>query len=426
MIEVTRDDKFILLKSKKLHQSLFNSIRRTLISHVPILGFEEFINPNDYTLLNAAFQLKLGRQRHVIIDNNTCFSIPMLSHRLSRLPIFTSPEMLKMLYIDDFTYRVFFVLADREDLQQPLVNKSNEPIRITARSLRPLVFRKKNNGTETFDLLLHESQAIDVVKLFPYDTFLLDLMPGKKIHGIVSPTMGFGIDNPRWTPCVHRYRFNRDPVWQETHPIKAIIHKKENELSLRRQFSTIPPVKQTPGEPDTYDLFMKPYEVELMVVYNGKMDHVSALTSSITVLLESLVHFSHLVQTDDTFIEKTLDTVNNIHRYIVPRDTYSDEAKDGANRIYTGHTLANIITTKMLQIVTRDIIAHDISLLEKILIAYKISHPLIQQVIYTIQLPVENPFFQDVLGLQEHAAQNLLLKAIDELMAELEGIIQRL
>ena len=110
----------------------------------------------------------------------------------------------------------------------------------------------------------------------------------------------------------------------------------------------------------------------------------------------------------------------------MPRDTYSDEAKDGANRIYTGHTLANIITSKMLQIVTRDIIAHDISLLEKILIAYKIPHPLIQQVIYTIQLPVEEPVFQAVLGLQEQAAQNLLLKAIDELMAELEGIIQRL
>ena len=424
MTEVTRDDKFILLKSKTLHQSLFNSIRRTLISHVQILGFEEFLNPEDYPLLNTAFHLKLSRQRHVIIDNNTCFSIPMLSHRLSRLPMYTSPEILKMLYIDDPMYRVFFVLADRDNFQLPLVNKSNEAMRLTARSLRPLVFRKKND--DTFDLLALESQAIDSVKLFPYDTFLLDLIPGKRVHGIVSPVIGFGIDNPRWTPCVHRYRFNRDPVWQETHPIKAIIHKKENELSLRRQFSTIPPTKRLPGEPDTYDLFMKPFEVELMVIFNGKMDQTVALTSSITVLLESLGHFSHLVQTDDTFIEKTVDEGNNIHRYIVPRDTYSDEAKDGANRIYTGHTLANIITSKMLQIITRDIISHDITLLEKVLIAYKIPHPLIHQVIYTIQLPAENPFFQVVLGEPGNAPRTLLLKAIDELMAELEGIINML
>ena len=424
MTEVTRDAKFILLKSKVLHQSLFNSIRRTLISHVPILGFEEFLNPEDYPLLNTAFHLKLGRQRHVIIDNNTCFSIPMLAHRLSRLPMFTSPEILKMLHINDPMYRVFFVLADRDNVQHPLVNKSNDLIRLTARSLRPLLFRQKDDGS--FELLALESQAIDSVKLFPYDTFLLDLIPGKKIHGIVSPVLGFGIDNPRWTPCVHRYRFNRDPAWQETHPIKAIIHKKENELSLRRQFSTKPPAKCTPGEPDTYDLFMKPFEVELMVIFNGKMDQTVALTSGITVLLEALGHFSGLIQTDDTFIEKTVDIGNNIHRYIVPRDTYSDEAKDGANRIYTGHTLANIITSKMLHIITRDIIAHDITLLEKILIAYKIPHPLIHQVIYTIQLPAENPFFQAVLGEPGHAPRTLLLKAIDELMAELYSIIEML
>jgi len=422
MTEVTREAKFILLKSKGLHQSLFNSIRRTLISHVPILGFEEFLNPEDYPLLNTALHLKLCRQRHVIIDNNTCFSIPMLSHRLSRLPIFTSPEILKMLHIDDPLYRVFFVLADRDNVHQPLVNKSNEVLRLTARSLRPLLFRQKNEDTESFELLALESAAIDCSKLFPYDTFLLDLIPGKKIHGIVSPVLGFGIDNPRWTPCVQRYRFNRDPAWQETHPIKAIIHKKENELSLRRQFSTKPPAKRSPGEPETYDLFMKPFEVELMVIFNGKMDQTVALTSAITVLLESLGHFSSLIRTDDTFIEKTVDAGNNIHRYIVPRDTYSDEAKDGANRIYTGHTLANVIISKMLQIVTRDIIAHDITLLEKVLIAYKIPHPLIHQVIYTIQLPEENSFFQAVLG-NTDAPRSLLLKAIDELMAELEGII---
>jgi DNA-directed RNA polymerase subunit L len=426
MTDVICEDKFILLKSKELHQSLFNSIRRTLISHIPTLGFEEYIDPEDYALLNQTFQLKLSRQRHVVLDNNTCFSIPMVSHRLSRLPIFTSPETLGMLRLNDPDYRVFFTLADASG--KPLMNKTNALVKLTARSLKPMLFRKKlkviqeeDEAYETEEWLEQE-HTIDVSRLFPYDTFLLDLAPGKKIHAIVSPVIGFGIDNPRWTPCVQRYRFNRDPEWQATHPIKTIIHKKENELSLRRQFSTKPPSKRTSSEPDTYDLFMKPYEVELMVIGNGKMAPGEALKTSLLVLLESLAHFSALIKTKDTFIEQTLDEGNNIARFVCPKDTYSTEAKDGANRIYTGHTLANILVSKMLQIVTRDIIQSDICLLEKVLIAYKIPHPLIQQVIYTIQLPTDEPIFQAKLGSPEQAAQVLLLKAADELMAEIQEL----
>ena len=429
MTEVICEDKFILLKSKELHQSLFNSIRRTLISHIPTLGFEEYLDPEDYALLNQAFQLKLNRQRHVVLDNNTCFSIPMISHRLSRLPMFTSSETLQMLHLDDPNYRVFFTLDD--DTGKPLQNKTNAAVKLTARSLKPRLFRKKlkaleeMEGTEAFEWLAQEN-TIDVNHLFPYDTFLLDLAPGKKIHAIVTPVLGVGIDNPRWTPCVQRYRFNRDPEWQATHPIKTIIHKKENELSLRRQFSTKPPSKRNPAEPDTYDLFMKPYEVELMVIANGKMAPGEALRTSLLVLLESLAHFSALIKTNDAFIEQTLDDGNNIARFICPRDTYSAEAKDGANRIYTGHTLANMLVSKMLQIVTRDLIQSDICLLEKVLIAYKIPHPLIQQVIYTIQLPIDEPVFQDGLGSPERAAQVLLLKAAEELMAEIQALQSKL
>jgi hypothetical protein len=414
-MKIEKDLNYILISSQELYPAIFNSVRRTLISHVATLGFEEFIDPEDFALL---FHYKV-KKHHTVIDNTTPYPIPMLSHRLSRLPIFTTPEIIELLTGS----LVFFTLSDPADFTKPLFNRGSNEMAIYSRCLTPVAGEKVK--TETGWAFVHnveksrQIQAL-VQTLFPCNSHLFNLQPGQKIHAVVRPKVGEGIDNPRWSPCVQRYRFNRDPVWQETHPISDIIHKKTGEISLRRQFSTKPPAKRTPGTSDTYDLFMKPYEVELMVIRNGKMDQGAALLYAIDYLAAAVSNFGSMIITADPFLSKTPE--GNIMRYTVPHNTYSDEAKDKKMRIYTGHTIANLLVTKMLQIVTRDIIPSDITLLSKILIAYKVPHPLIQQVIYTVQLPEDREEFTSFFNGSEGMADKLLLKAVTEVRGELDGM----
>jgi hypothetical protein len=346
-----------------------------------------------------------------------------VAHRLSRLPLFTSPETRAMLRLNQEACvsnagsgcKVFFVLADPTDPSKPLVNRANHEITLCARDLCPVVMR-----LDPVEGWLRDSTShVDVRTLFPFNTFILTLYPGQKIHAVLRPALGTGIDNPRWSPCVQRYRFNRDPVWQATHPINEIIHKKTGELSLRRQFSTKPPGVCGPGESNTYDVFMKPYEVELMVVQNGKMDKKAAVLTALGYFRQSIAHFQAMLLARDEFIHKRTDDLQ-VTRYTVPQDTYSDAARDPAMRIYTGHTLANVFVAKMLTIITRDIIPGQVDLLSTVLVAYKVPHPLIHQVVYTVQLPVNQPLFTQFFAGKPGAdmAEQLFLLAAEELMAE--------
>jgi DNA-directed RNA polymerase subunit L len=130
-----------------------------------------------------------------------------------------------------------------------------------------------------------------------------------------------------------------------------------------------------------------------------------------------------MLQTGDTFVHKATGELD-IVRYTVPQDTYSDAAQDPINRIYTGHTLANVIVSKMLTIVARDIVPADISQLAKVLIAYKVPHPLIKQVVYTVQLPERDPVFQAYFAAVPgpDMAEKLVHLAIQELLVELSSV----
>jgi len=408
-LKITQEQNFILISSKQLTPALFNSLRRVIISHTEILGFEEYIHPADYALLNAVFNLSISKKRHTVLQNNTPFSIPMMAHRLSRLPIFTSAETRALLK------DVFFTLADATDIRKPLVNLSNTEMTISARNLTPVAVLDGQ-----YDPVRSKYLATRMETIFPLNTFILKLYPGQKIQCIIKPVLGMGIDNPRYSPCVQRYRFNRDPIWQETHPIKEIIHKKKGELSLRKQFSTKPPSKCVPGASDTYDVFMKPYEVELMVVQNGKMHQRDALLTAIAYLKERVIHFGALRHMGDTYIQYVKNAELNLVTLRIPQDTYSDAALDPTNRIYTGHTIANLLVSKMLQIIKDKVIRDDVALLSHVLIAYKVPHPLIQQVEYTIQLPENHPVFRAYFTTPDDMANELLYQAIACITDELD------
>ena len=435
IITVERETRFTRLVSKRLSPATMNAIRRAIVSHVPTIGFQEYIDPEEFDMINENFKpaVPLSRERHTVIENNTLFSIPVLSHRLSRLPVYTSEETIRLLMPANEKERVFLVISDPKDVFKPVCNTDVEDIPITARSLRPVAFKQSADGSWTQDKERMTAISKAIKTIFKLDTLIVSLKYGNRLYAIIEPEIGIGLDNPRWSPCVQRYRFNRDPEWNTA----IMLHKTVGEMNLRKQFATIPPTvcaKLGLPEGSTYDRFMKPYEVELNVIYNGKMDQTEAILTGIDVLKTALNKFQTVYNDSQThdgseledavILDKGLiykDKRLDLQTVYVPLNTHADLDPD--DRIFTGHTIGNLLASKMLHILDREIIKDRTELYQQVLVAYKVPHQLIQQCLLTIRLPEQMK--EDLSNLTKRrgdmSGQDMLLNmAIDELQSELK------
>lgn len=436
IITVEKETKFTRIVSKRLSPATMNAIRRAIVSHVPTIGFQEYIDPEEFDMINETFKpaVPLSRERHTVIENNTLFSIPVLSHRLSRLPVYTSEETIRLLMPANEKERVFLVISDPKDVFKPICNTEVEDMAITARSVRPVAFRQTADGTWSQDKERMTAITKAIKTIFKLDTFIVSLQFGNRLYAIIEPEIGIGLDNPRWSPCVQRYRFNRDPEWNRA----IMLHKTVGEMNLRKQFATMPPsvcAKKGLPEGSTYDRFMKPYEVELNVIYNGKMDQTEAVLTGIEVLKTALNRFQTIYnegtihdgsEMEDAVIldkgliykEKRLD----LQTVYIPLNTHAPLDPD--DRIFTGHTIGNLLASKMLHILDREIIKDRVDLYQQVLIAYKVPHQLIQQCLITIRLPEQ--IKDELTTISKRRAgdmtgQDMLLNmAIDELQSELK------
>jgi DNA-directed RNA polymerase subunit L len=429
IITVERESRFTRIVSKRLSPATMNAIRRAIVSHVPTIGFQEYIDPEDFDLINEQFSLpnRLSRERHTVTENNTLFSIPVISHRLSRLPVYTTEETVKLLMPANDKERVYLVLADGKDVFKPMCNTDADEIAVSARDLQPVAFKHTGDKWE-----LDRPRMTEISKklstIFRLNTFIVSLQYGNRIYAILKPEIGIGLDNPRWTPCVQRYRFNRDPAWNTP----LMLHKTVGELNLRKQFATMPPsVCAQLGLPEgsTYDRFLKPYEVELNVIQNGKMDQTEAILTGIDILKTALARFQTVYNDapihdgadmeDAIILDKGLiykDKRLDLQTVYIPLNTHAELDPD--DRIFTGHTIGNLLANKMLHILDREIIKDRVELYQKVLIAYKVPHQLIQQCLITIRLP--ESIKEELKGPGVTAQDILLNMAINELQAELK------
>lgn len=424
--------KYITVTGRSANPDLLNSIKATMLTHVPCFGFDNMIDPQDFPFIKNVLKLDFDHEHYTVLTNTTRYATPILAQRLGRLAVYTSAETLAVLTGSD-DVMIVFLLCDEQDPSKPLKNMDPIDIVVSSRSLVPRVYKKE--GTEwRFDQ--GHTDRIQALKetIFHYDTDICTLAYGQELHAIVKPIYSIGLKDPRWQPCTWRFRHERDPLWNQEEGYANIqLLKKPGKMGLKEQFTTMSPTAcRAAGLPlgSTYDnkLFGVPYGVQMMFVFNGKMDPKLAFMMSIEVLTDAMSKFGAQYRVAAT----TLDEPSIIYKeqrdtstqtLYVPyntNDTMPDEFM-----ILTKHVTGNIIVNKMLYIFNRDIVKNNKELYKNTLIAYKIPHQLVTQCTYTIQLPLSEDIclkrFADI-GITDEFHENLIAKALDELKTDLGGL----
>jgi hypothetical protein len=391
-------NKFIQIKTCGFNTATINAIRRTMILYVECYGFDEFMDDDDYALVTKSKK----EHRHVVLTNTTkCQAIPVMAHRCSRIPIQITEDNDALLESTE-NRKVFFVYCQKptgeetwhDTMAKPFVLKDDLIFRIYARDLTPVVL-KRNSSDDEFVYNAEDSEEISKVidTVFPYNTLVIQLGFNDKFNVILKPIKGIGIDNARWIPCTFKYRFRMDPKWleQNEHLISSTgdVRRKIHDRKSLRDLFTIDP---TTG--DKYNMFGKPYGHDLIFLYNGKMDHIAAFNKSVQLLIDKVYDFLKYYKTPSlSTIYKDISYMSNdddrsvMETLYIPKNTEDLMSQD--KWILCDHTMGNLITSKMLEIVASYITdaSGGLDLWRQINISYKIPHPNIRQCVINIKLP---------------------------------------
>jgi hypothetical protein len=425
---------YVTLVGREGYPDLFNSIRCAMLCHVKCFGFDNMIDPEDFSFIKNVLGVDLSHEHYTTLVNSTRYPSPVLSQRLGRLPIYTSPETLRVLTGSD-DIMIVFLICDSSDPTKPLKNMDPVDLVVSSRSLVPRVYKKVDLMWQ-FDQ--EHTDRIEQLKstIFYYDTLICTLSYGQELHAIVKPLYDVGFKDPRWQPCTWRFRHVRDPLWADEEGYKEIqLRKKPGQMGLKEQFRTMSPAACTAaGVPagTAYDkLFSIPYEVQTMFVFNGKMDPRMAFLSAIDVLKDALHVFYSQYQVASTTLDDIDSQVSIIHKeqrestqtLYVPYN--SNDVVPEQYTILTQHAIGNILANKILYLFDTHIVKGDNSLYESTLIAYKVPHQLVSQCTYTLQLPLKRQLcltrFEEY-GITDDFHENLIKNSIIDLVSDLDTI----
>lgn len=413
MSTVDITSKYIRLNIYDKNVATINGIRRTMLNHVPCYGFVDMMDPADYKLLTGTKE----ETRHVVlVDTLRSQAIPILARRCSRIPIYTSAETVDVLK-STAERKIFFAICEKSDdmlksISRPYIHDNTNVIkRIYSRDLIPVVLTARQSEEvdkaedEAEPVMIYDATASQAVmdmmtEIFPYNMLIAQMTYGDKLNVILKPTEGIGINNACWSPCTFSYRFMMDPGWigagEALYDQRGVLRRKiQGEKSIRELFTTDPKTMKP------YNRLGKPYGIDIMFRNNGKMDHVQAFLKSIEVLQNGVDLFldQYLkANTEGSVIAKETTYLagdNEEHAseaeiMYVPKNT-ADKLAD-KELILAGHTLGNILTTKMLEIVSDTLTKNESLMLQKgnwkeVHIAYMIPHPQIKQSRIIIKLP---------------------------------------
>ena len=437
-VKVEHAKDYFTLETNGFNTATINGIRRTMLLDVPCLGFCEEMDPNDLTLLTG-----MGEKRHtVLVDTLASQSIPIMAHRCSRIPIHTSKETLELL-VSTPERKVFFAVCedfspdDVKDLSfitRPFILEEGVSKTIYSRDLEPVVLTgTEHNGNMVYIYSKTESNKIrDQLKvIFPYNVIVAVVKYQEKLNIVLSPVVGTGRENVRWTPCTFRYTYQMDPRWI-TDRGTGVVHngsvtrKIQNEKPLRYLFTHDPVTDQA------YSKFGKPFGHKMMFQYNGKMNHVDAFHKSIESLNNSLNLFlTHYLESeqDDPLILKVKPTAiadsggmeSKVEILTIPKNV--QDQHPGEVTILTDHTIGNLLTSKMLEIIDsliEDSAVDSQDLWTRTHIAYKIPHPLVKQSVIMIKIPYELEIEHSDLMKQTIIAIKEDLSALDDAVSTME------
>lgn len=398
-----------------------------MLNFVESYGFVEHLDPQDYRLLSEQFgveHLRIPtdgsvRQRLTTLISNTRAAMPTLSHRCSRVPIYTSDVTAPLLESGE-NRRVFFVICEQDEggakgdaeaelrrFSRPRVNLRNEGHNIYVSDLEPVVLTRESPDDEfKYDVAETDSVKAEFKTIFPYNPILAFLEYNNRLNIILKPVMGRGIVNCRWSPAICRYRWLLDPAYNpEKRPIMTILREtsegeKERPNTLRRKVKGELGAKElfmtdcTTGV--RYDIFGSPYGIDLLFEYNGKMGCRDVALRSIDTLRKGIHLFQeqflktpvNLDESADQYIGKSMHSDTLTIR--IPASTEGKLVTDKSEyRILTDDTIANMLRTKMLEI-ANELIGDQHDWWSRTAITYKVPHPMIVQCLIIVPLPLHN------------------------------------
>jgi DNA-directed RNA polymerase subunit L len=446
---VESTNKYIRFKVYDQNTATINGLRRTMLNHTECYGFVDEMDPADFKLLTGT---KEERRHTVLVDTLSSQAIPILAHRCSRIPIFTSVETEKVLQSTP-ERKVFFAVCEESDdmlktIAKPYIQNDHIVKRIYSRDLIPVVLKRDAEASDdeasddetetdamTEPLMVYDAEASAAIKammdvIFPYNVLIAQMSYGDKLNIILKPLQGIGINNCAWSPCTLSYRYLMDPEWitkgERLFDAKGVLRRKVQGERATRDLFTMNPHTLQP-----YSRFGKPFGIELMFRYNGKMGHVDAFHRSIKKLHEGLDLFlSHYlkIDTESSVMAKDIthlvsdDEEHNsmVEMLSIPKNT--EDKLPNEQLILAGHTMGNILSTKMLEIIDT-MIHEDMSIWREVLIAYKIPHPLVKQSVLIIKIPSKLPITHEDLVKQAVAEIKDDLGRLSSLVNEHSAVI---
>lgn len=424
VVNVDIQEKYVCVDTTGFNTATINAVRRAMILHIPCYGFDEMIDPDDYELITGT----KPEQRNVVLANTTqTQSIPILAQRCSRLPLQTTGVTRPLLESND-KRKVFFTVcktpqADKETwftcLTKPFVLEGDIIKRIFSKDLEPVVLTRSS----TEDEFQYDEEASEEVReaydeIFPYNVLIVRMCEGERVNIVLRPVLGTGIENSRWIPCTFSYRMHMDPKWLDkgehlVSPEGTVRRKVHGKLGLR-DLITMNPDTEMP-----YNRFGKPHGHMLMFQYNGKMGHVEAFAASVRVIQDAVNTFLKYYLEGNDVIHKVVSHIQTDDEHSSVMETMSipkntEDELPVSQWIYCDHTIGNLLTTKMLEIVDQQEKMTD-ELWSQVQIAYKIPHPNVRQCVMVVKLPSD-------IGLTH---ENLMKEAVREIVEDLNKLSER-
>jgi len=428
----------LIIKGYGYNPATMNAIRRAMLLYVETFGFETEMDPKDYKIITGT---KEERRNTVLVSSLASQSIPVLAHRCSRLAIHTSEETAPLLTSDD-ERKVFFVICQPpESLTTDMKVQMTKPLtvdrltyNIHSRDLIPVVLVKvqeEDDEEPHFEYSKEESDIIKdaIVSIFPYDELIAVVNHGQQLNVILKPVRGTGSIDARWAPCTFRYHYMMDPTWK-THGEgvceKGQVRRKiEGQRSFCHLFTHKPPAEKSEdySQDEPYNRFGKPWGITLVFQNNGKMEVKEAYHRAIKELVDGIYLFQKRYsesETDGNMILKEASQVSSedgslnsdVEILYIPKNT-QDKLPE-KDYVLADGTIANLITTKMLELVQEKILELNLAddIWSQTNIAYKVPHPLINQCMMMIKIP-------DNLGFKPD-------KLIDQAVKEIKRDLDRL
>lgn len=435
------------------HPSIINAIDRAVVKNVEVLAFGEYLDHNDYDLLRKHMDVEHlvnGHDRHTTIIANGRYLINVISHAVSMTAIHNNQETVDMLNETD-ERKVFFVIGNPASINtgRPTPYLNNKPYPVTLHSHDFLAYVYTRDSDQN-DWAFNRDESIrvqnSITEIFPLNEMQAVVESGKQLLVIAKPSWWKGSEHPRGSPCVRRYQWIQNPELMKANENRGAYCVVNKDFSLTRKIEGYPSSKELFLAQDIEEVknadgqvtkryviyqnkFGKPYGIDLVFIYNGKLGCLDTLKEAIKILVESLDLFSTQIKTP-TILSKESYTDRNEQIITLPkvRDYDLREEDNGKYCLLIDDTILHMVSVKVMEMVDV-VIENQNELWTTTTIYYKIPHRLIPEAELHVKIPEDQQFVNKLKATYaltkdggSDLAEELLLKAIDECKNTLNDI----